>query len=237
MGVPVRDQPVLCDDKVRFIGDPVVLVAAETLRAAEEAIRLIRVDYDDLPGIFSPEDALAPGAAKIHETGNVVLDRTLIKGNFDQALAQADVVIQNTYRTRMVHHACLEPGAGVATYDGDKVTVWMPSKEITVDHEDIAASLGLPLEKVRVIGGSDRGRFRRQERSRPRLLCSPGKLQDEEACQDGLLPGRIRPGYHQAPSLYHELHHGRHKRGPDSGRESGHLWAMEGLMPPAVPRS
>ncbi len=159
VGVPVRDQPVLCDDKVRFIGDPVVLVAAETLRAAEEAIRLIRVDYDDLPGIFSPEDALAPGAARIHESGNVVLDRPLIKGNFDRALAQADVVIQNSYRTQMVQHACLQAGAGVATYDGEKVTVWMPSKEITVDHEDIAASLGLPLEKVRVIGGPIGGAF------------------------------------------------------------------------------
>ena len=163
VGVPVRDQPVLCADKVRFIGDPVVLVAAETLEAAEEALRLIRVDYEDLPGIFSPEDALAPGAVKIHENGNVVLDRPLIKGNFDQALAQADVVIQNTYRTQMVQHACLQAGAGVATYDGDKVTVWTPSKEIPVDHEDIAASSGTSPRKGEGDRRSDRRRFRRRE--------------------------------------------------------------------------
>ncbi|MDA8124705.1 MAG: xanthine dehydrogenase family protein molybdopterin-binding subunit [Deltaproteobacteria bacterium] len=151
VGLTIKDQPVLCDDKVRFIGDPVVLVAAETVQAAEAAVQLIRIDYDDLPGIFSPEAALAPDAAKIHETGNVLVDRKLIKGDFEQAVEQAEVVIRNTYRTGTVHHACLESGAGVATCDGDKVTVWMPSKELFTDHQEIAALLGLPPENVRAI--------------------------------------------------------------------------------------
>ena len=158
VGIGTRDQRVLCDDKVRFIGDPVAMVAAETLEAAEEAVRLIRVDYEDLPGVFSPEAAFAPGAVQIHETGNVLVDRSLTKGNFDQALQCADVVIKNTYRTGRVDHACLEPGAGVATYDGDKVTVWIPSKQMYLDHPEISAFLGLPPEKVRLIipaiGGS-----------------------------------------------------------------------------------
>ena len=59
-GMFKKDQPVLCDEKVRFIGDPVALVAAETLEVAEEAVSLIRIDYEDLPGIFSPEDAEPP---------------------------------------------------------------------------------------------------------------------------------------------------------------------------------
>jgi len=155
----IRDQRVLCDDKVRFIGDPVALVAAETPKAAEEALHLIQVDYEDLPGIFSPEEALAPGAAKIHETGNVLSDRTLVKGDFDKVLAQADVVIQNTYRTQLMQHVALEFGAGVAIYDGDKVTVWAPLKEIPVDHQEIAWILGLPLDKVRVLGGPIGGAF------------------------------------------------------------------------------
>jgi nicotinate dehydrogenase large molybdopterin subunit len=159
VGLATKDQRVLCDDKVRFIGDPVALVGAETLRAAEEAVRLIRVDYEDLPGVFSPEAAFAPDAVQIHETGNLLVDRSLIKGNFDQALDQADVVIKNTYRTGTVLHACLESGAGVATYDGDRLTVWMPSKEIYVDHPDIAAALGLAPEKVRVISTVIGGAF------------------------------------------------------------------------------
>ena len=159
VGIGTRDQRVLCDDKVRFIGDPVAMVAAETLDAAEDAVRLIRVDYEDLPGVFSPEAAFAPGAVKIHETGNVLVDRSLTKGNFDQALQCADVVIKNTYRTGRVDHACLEPGAGVATYDGDKVTVWMPSKAIYLDHPEIAAALGLTSEKVRVISTTIGGAF------------------------------------------------------------------------------
>lgn len=155
----VRDQRVLCDDKVRFIGDPVALVGAETLYAAEEALHMIRVDYEDLPGIFSPEKAFASDAVKVHENGNVLSDRHLMKGNFDQALEQADVVIRNTYRTQMMYHACLESGAGIATYDGDTVTVWMPSKEIFVDHQEISWILDIPTDKVRVIGDPIGGAF------------------------------------------------------------------------------
>ena len=115
IGGEKKDQPVLCDEKVRFIGDPVAMVAAETPESAEEAVSLIRVDYEDLPGIFSPEDALLPGAVKIHEAGNLLQERTLLKGDPDQGLKDAEVVITNTYRTQMVEHAYLEPEAGVAT--------------------------------------------------------------------------------------------------------------------------
>ena len=75
IGFAQKDQPVLCDEKVRFIGDPVAMVAAETPEAAEEAISLIRVDYEDLPGVFNPEDALLPDTVKIHETGNLLQER------------------------------------------------------------------------------------------------------------------------------------------------------------------
>jgi nicotinate dehydrogenase large molybdopterin subunit len=157
-GPRTKDQPVLCDDKVRFVGDPVALVAAETLEAAEEAVSLIQVDYQDLPGVFSPEEALSPEAVKIHESGNVLLERVLAKGDADRALKEADVVITNTYRTQMVEHAYLEPEAGVAKYEDGRVTIWMPSKHAHFDHKEIAGVLGVAAEKVRVIlttiGGS-----------------------------------------------------------------------------------
>ena len=73
VGSRAKDQPVLCDDRVRFVGDPVMLVAAETLEAAEEAVSLIRVDYEDLPAVFSPDEALAHETIHIHEAGNLLL--------------------------------------------------------------------------------------------------------------------------------------------------------------------
>ena len=154
-----KDQPVLCDEKVRFIGDPVAMVAAETPESAEEAVSLIRVDYEDLPGLFSPEEALLPDAVKIHESGNILQERTLLKGDPDRALNDAAVVITNTYRTQMVEHAYLEPEAGVATFKEGKVTVWMPSKYSHADRRELAGVLGLPLERVRIINATIGGYF------------------------------------------------------------------------------
>ena len=159
IGFAQKDQPVLCDVKVRFIGDPVALVVAETPEAAEEAIFLIRVNYEDLPGVFNPEDALLPDAVKIHETGNLLQERTLIKGDAEQGLNNAEIVVTNTYRTQMVEHAYLEPEAGVASYEEGKLTIWMPSKYSHADRSELAAVLGLPLDKVRIINATIGGYF------------------------------------------------------------------------------
>jgi CO/xanthine dehydrogenase Mo-binding subunit len=159
IGREIRDQDVLCADKVRFIGDPVALVAAETLEAAEAAVALIRVDYEDLPGIFSPEAALAPGAAEIHPGGNLLMERSLLRGDPDRALKDADVVVANTYLTPMVEHAYLEPEAGVARLDDGKLTVWMPSKYSHFDRRELAEAIGLPLAKVRVVNATIGGCF------------------------------------------------------------------------------
>jgi CO/xanthine dehydrogenase Mo-binding subunit len=150
-GPGVKDQPILCGDKVRRVGDAVALAAAESPEAAEQASRLIEVEYEDLPGIFSPEDALASDAVKIHDSGNLLLERVLKKGDADQALRDAEVVSTNTYRTQMTEHAYLEPEAAVANYSDGRVTIWMPSKYPHSDHRQIAALLGMPVEKVRVI--------------------------------------------------------------------------------------
>lgn len=150
-GVGIKDQPILCDEKVRRVGDPVALVAAETPEIAAEAAALIEVDYEDLPAIFSFEEALAPDAVKIHKSGNLLLDRALRKGDPVQALRDAEIVITNTYRTQMIEHAYTEPEAGVAAWVEGKVTVWMPSKYIHDDRKQIAAMLGVPIDQVRCI--------------------------------------------------------------------------------------
>jgi CO/xanthine dehydrogenase Mo-binding subunit len=153
------DQTVLCVEKVCFIGDPVALVAAETPEAAREAAALIDVDYEDLPAVFSPEEALLPGAARVHENGNVLMERILLKGDPDRALKDADVVIANTYRTQMVEHAYLEPEAAVAHFEAEKMTVWMPSKYAHFDQRELAEAIGIPMVKVRVVNTTIGGCF------------------------------------------------------------------------------
>ena len=75
------DQTALCADKVRYVGDAVALVVAETEAAAGDALALIEVDYEDLPGVFSPEEALRPDAPAVHKGGNLLMERTLLKGD------------------------------------------------------------------------------------------------------------------------------------------------------------
>ena len=178
-----KDQPVLCDDKVRYVGDPVTMVAAETEEAAEEALSLIQVDYEDLPGIFSPEEALASGAIRIHESGNMLLERVLLKGDPDRAMREADVVIANTYRTQMVEHGYLEPEAGVAKYENGKITIWMPSKHAHFDRNEIASVLGFPLEKVRVILTTIGGSFGDKQCLSPGYYVALGSLKTGRPCK------------------------------------------------------
>ncbi|MFH2126834.1 MAG: hypothetical protein ABIK12_09975, partial [Pseudomonadota bacterium] len=90
-GAIIPDQPVICGDKVRFIGDGVALVAAESEKIAHEALKLIEVDYEPLPALFDPRDAMAEGAPKIHESGNLLSDDKMVKGDVDAGFAEADV--------------------------------------------------------------------------------------------------------------------------------------------------
>jgi CO/xanthine dehydrogenase Mo-binding subunit len=153
------DQTVLCVDRVRLIGDAVAVVAAETPAAAEEAATLIGVDYEDLPGIFSPEEALRPDAVRIHADGNLLMEQTLLKGDPAEALKSASVVIRNTYRTQMVEHAYLEPEAGVSTCEAGQVTVWMPSKYAHFDQRELSGVLGIPAERLRIVNTTIGGCF------------------------------------------------------------------------------
>jgi len=114
------DWPTLCWDKVRYTGDAVALVAAESEAIAEQALSLIEVDYEPLPGVFSPQEALAPGAPLVHgdTPGNLLKHIKVRKGDVEAGLAQADVIVEGEYHTPSIEHAYLEPEAGVATVRG-----------------------------------------------------------------------------------------------------------------------
>jgi len=144
---------VLAEEKVRFMGEAVALVAAESLGIAEEALDLIEVDYEPLPGVFDPIEALKPGAYQVGEGESNVVSRFKVrKGDVEAGFAAADVIVENTYRVPYHDHAYLEPESGVAWVDEDEVINLRVSTQVIEHFRTVAEVLGLPQNRVRVIG-------------------------------------------------------------------------------------
>jgi CO/xanthine dehydrogenase Mo-binding subunit len=142
---------VLADDVVRFLGEPVALVAAETEEAAEDAARRVAVEYEDLPGVFDPEAAARPGAPQLEPTGNVISRWKIRKGDVEAGFREADVVVERTYRTPFIDHAFIEPEAGVAWLDENGVITIRVATQVIEHFRDVANVLGLPHSRVRII--------------------------------------------------------------------------------------
>jgi CO/xanthine dehydrogenase Mo-binding subunit len=164
-GLIDADQPALCADKVRYVGDRVALVAAHTPQAAEEGARLVRVQYEDLPAVTDPRRALEPDAPVLHEHlgTNLLAHVPIRKGDADKALAQADVVLEGEFHTSWQEHAYLQPEAGIAYIDHyGKLVIETAGQWLHEDRRQIAAMLQLPEEDVVVryaaIGGAFGGR-------------------------------------------------------------------------------
>ena len=191
-GLQMPDQPVLCGpgsdkpdaDRVRFVGDQVALIVAETEQAAARARDLIHVEYKDLPVIVDPFDALETGAPQLHPhrqpselhpelstEGNIISHHQIRKGDMGAGWAAADVIVEGEYRTPPQEHAYLQPEAGLAYIDDacgepgrtkGRVTVVVAGQWTWEDQQEIAHALALPPEQVRVIypaiGGAFGGR-------------------------------------------------------------------------------
>lgn len=155
----VKDQPVLVEEKVRFYGEAVAFVAAETIDVANQALKRIQVEYETLSVISSPEEAMAPDAAHLHTDGCQCLYQKVVRGDYNRAILMADLVVTNTYHTQFVEHACIEPDAAMAEWERDRLTVWVTSKDTFSDRCEIARVTGLPLNKVRVIAATVGGSF------------------------------------------------------------------------------
>ena len=114
------DQPILCEDRVRCLGDPIAIVAARTKQEALAAAEAVRVDYDPLPVLKTPEEAMADGAIQIHtEWPNLCFRQPQIKGDAEKAIAKSAAVIEAEFSTQMNHQAPLEPEATVAYLEGE----------------------------------------------------------------------------------------------------------------------
>jgi len=182
-GMIVADMPVIAGDVVRQVGDPVALVAAETQEIADAAARAVRVDLEPLPGVYSPEEAMAPGAPLVHEEypdrvgGNVYSHYKIRKGDMARGWAEADVVVEGTYRTQHVDHAYLEPEAGLAVPNPDgSITLYGPMQAPFLARKALGPVLNLPLNKIRVITTVTGGGFGGKEETSVETLGRAGLL-------------------------------------------------------------
>ena len=179
IGKQIRDMPVLCWDKVRFVGDRVAAVAAETVEAAEEAIHLTDVDYESLPAVFDPLEALEPGAPLLHENvgqyegapkdilaaelHNGLTRLSWKKGDIDKGFREADFVLEHTFRVPARHQGYLEPHAATVAIEADgRIQVWASVKNPFGVRSQLAKCLRVAEERIRMnvvnVGGEFGGK-------------------------------------------------------------------------------
>ncbi|MGQ9700082.1 MAG: xanthine dehydrogenase family protein molybdopterin-binding subunit [Candidatus Bipolaricaulaceae bacterium] len=164
--VPIiyEDMPLLAEEVVRYVGEPIALLAAETREDAEEAARLARIEYEDLPAVFDPLEALKPGAPQVAvptaaENGNVFNHMIIRKGDVEKGFAEADVIVEGEYRVGYQEHAYLEPQGMIAVPEENGIAVYGTLQCPFYVQKAVAAVLGLPLSRVRVVQTATGGGF------------------------------------------------------------------------------
>jgi len=161
-GFITRDWPVLvaAGEETRYVGHALALVAARSRRIAREALGLVKVDYEELDPVTTTAFALSPDAPSIHSKGNVLSTTQINRGNAVEAVTKSAYVVTNRYVTPHTEHAFMEPESSLAVPQGDGgIAVHAGSQSVYEDRRGIASILGLPLEKVRVVGKLVGGAF------------------------------------------------------------------------------
>lgn len=164
MGImPPFDQPILAKDEIRYAGESVAFVIAETKRIAKRAAALVEAEIEPYNPILSVDEALEEGARKIHPDGNITFSRKLIKGDVEKGFKDADLILEDDYETSFQEHAYIEPETVCVVPSGDnRVTVYASCQSPFHLRGHIAANLSLPHSRVKVIqtytGGSFGGK-------------------------------------------------------------------------------
>lgn len=160
-GPSFQDQPVLAGERVYHAGDGVAAVAALTEQIALDALEKIKVEYEPLPAVLDPLEAIKDGSPKVHDTDtNIYAKKTIRKGDVEKAFAEADHIFENRFSTQMVEHVSLEPHAAIADWDANgRVTVWCTIGRITLARGDMARTLKLPMSRIRMVGTIVGGNF------------------------------------------------------------------------------
>ncbi|MEE8204834.1 MAG: xanthine dehydrogenase family protein molybdopterin-binding subunit [Dehalococcoidales bacterium] len=163
----IKDQPALAKGKVRHIGEPIAALAATTRELAEEAVEMIKVDYQELPVVLDPVKALEPDAALVHEDyenylvvfpgairkGNLVSQTIFKEGDLELGLKESDLVLEDSFSTQSAHQTYMEPCGAIASFDAQgRVTVWTNSQAPHLTQIRIFEALLIPMAGIRVTG-------------------------------------------------------------------------------------
>jgi len=172
----LQDRQLFADPVVRSTGDILGAVIAETSPAAADAAGKIEVDYDRLPAIFDPLEALGPDAVRIHEKGNIARQMKIRKGNVEKGFADSEFILEKTYRTQFQDAAPLEPEVGLAIPEDGGVRIIGSMQSPHHTQAAVAKVLRLPPEKVRVIQAVTGGAFGPKSDETPYDVCSTAAL-------------------------------------------------------------
>jgi xanthine dehydrogenase YagR molybdenum-binding subunit len=158
--LPSQGRPALAD-QVRFVGEEIAAVAADTEQAAHEAVRAIKVRYEKYPAVIEPEEAMQPYAPPLTPTGNIGGGGPEIyeRGSLQQGEAEADVVYEQRYATEVQHHNPLEPHGCVATWERQALVLWDSNQGVHMVKDELSQALGLPINRIRIINEHTGGGF------------------------------------------------------------------------------
>lgn len=159
-GVIFKDHQVFCSDKVRRIGEPIAFVVGESEKSCREGLEKIIVNYEELPGVFDPIEAMRQGSPKVHGDSNIMFHYKLRTGNLEEGYKNSYVIAENTYKTHMVDHAFLQPEGGLSYVEEDgTLVVAVATQYPHYDREEISECLGIEQHKVKVINTNVGGAF------------------------------------------------------------------------------
>lgn len=173
MGPFIKDEAAIAKDKVRYVGEPVAAVAAVSEEIAREALGLIEVEYEALPSVVTMDDAIANGAAILHEKlddyikifeaishGNVMSETSMVEGNVEAVWDECDLIMENIYETQAQNHLPIETCGALAEVDGNgRVELWSANQSVFRVQANVCEALGLPMSKLRCLTPSVGGGF------------------------------------------------------------------------------
>ena len=160
-GPSYQDQPIIADKLIYHAGDPVAAVAATTEQLAADALEKIKIEYEQLEPIFDPIEAMKESAPEVHPgQGNIYSSKIIQKGDVDKGFKDSYKIYENTFSTQMVEHVPMEPHASIAEWDANgRVIIHSSLGRITLGRADIARTLDMPINRIRVVATVVGGNF------------------------------------------------------------------------------
>lgn len=159
-GVVLKDHEVFASKKVIRIGEPIAFIVGETEKACKEGYKKIKVEYEEIPSVFDPIEAMKEDSPKIHGDSNIIFHYKLRHGDIEEGKKKCKYIVENTYKSPMVEHVFLQPEAGISYLEEDgTVVIAIATQYPHYDREEVAINLGLPEERVKIINTAVGGAF------------------------------------------------------------------------------